>query len=219
MTAVEGVLVLLAVEEELQHHPGGDHTQLHRAYRPRSSTGRRFRNGAGRSAPWTTSRCTDPAEAPPKRLTLKSCSSWRSGSVWCGRRTWARNRSGAGQGGAVEWESVVLSSLCGTRSTTGGTQAGSFYGLLKKHMATVDGVPLGTCHRAPTCGNVCTTSARTRTSPAHHARPNRSAASTRFRSAPPGRPTGAAPFPSAEAAPTEHPTLHPRAHVAAPCVT
>lgn len=158
MTAVEGVLVevglvLLAVEEELQHHPGGDHTQLHRAYRPRSSTGRRFRNGAGRSAPWTTSRCTDPAEAPPKRLTLKSCSSWRSGSVWCGRRTWARNRSGAGQGGAVEWESVVLSSLCGTRSTTGGTQAGSFYGLLKKHMATVDGVPL-VCPQDPRDGRI-----------------------------------------------------------------
>ncbi|MFD9781604.1 N-6 DNA methylase [[Kitasatospora] papulosa] len=49
-----------------------------------------------------------------------------------------------GQGGAVEWESVALSSLCGTRSrsTTGGIQAGPSYSLLKKHMTNVGGVPL-----------------------------------------------------------------------------
>ncbi|WP_329239460.1 N-6 DNA methylase (plasmid) [Streptomyces sp. NBC_01460] len=47
-----------------------------------------------------------------------------------------------GQDGPVEWERVVLSSLCGARTTTGGIQAGPSYSLLKKHMATVGGVPL-----------------------------------------------------------------------------
>lgn len=47
-----------------------------------------------------------------------------------------------GGGDAVEWESVVLSGLCGPRSATGGIQAGPSYSLLKKHLTTVGGVPL-----------------------------------------------------------------------------
>lgn len=47
-----------------------------------------------------------------------------------------------GLGDAVEWESVVLSELCGTGPVTRGIQAGPSFTLLKKHMTPVGGVPL-----------------------------------------------------------------------------
>ncbi|MFD8799953.1 N-6 DNA methylase [Streptomyces atroolivaceus] len=45
-------------------------------------------------------------------------------------------------GATAEWESVVLSDLCGIRLGQQGIQAGPSYSLLKKHMTTTGGVPL-----------------------------------------------------------------------------
>ncbi|MBD2835289.1 hypothetical protein ID871_33035 [Streptomyces pratensis] len=157
MTAVESVLVevglvLLAVEEELQHHPGGDHTQLHRAYRPRSSTGRRFRNGLV-AQPHDHIEVHRPCRGAAEAVNAEVLFELALRKRVVREADLGAEPLWAGQGGAVEWESVVLSSLCGTRSTTGGTQAGSFYSLLKKHMATVDGVPL-VCPQDPRDGRI-----------------------------------------------------------------